>query len=752
MRRNLQHFICAAILLHSLPVHAENHESHESCEIVSAQSTVYQEPPTFPASEQNNTNISANTTKTDKSGFAEFDGNVIIERHQLKIKANHASYNPANEHFKVTGNVHVDIEGMAIDASSGELFARDQPAKDQSNEGKATVFNDIQFFMPKNKMRGIAGSIISSGNNKTDLKQARITTCDPVEPDWRLDADLINIDHKEEYGSADNVVLRFKEVPFIYIPYMEFPIGDRRRSGLLVPEFGDSGSRGFEFSIPWYWNIATNHDAIIAPHHMNKRGTQLDAQYRFLTESSTGEIVGAFLPEDDMTAKKRYQYQYLQKSKITANTNLGIDIQDVSDTEYFNDFSSNLAASSQTHLNKSANLNYSSQHWQANALAQTFETLDQTILLSNRPYRRLPQLSLKGTQGIDDSGLEFMLDSEWVYFEHEDKTLVRGSRATLEPGMHWLLDGASWYLDPSVHLSHTQYDVEDGSGTKLNLNSRSLTTSAIDAGLFFERSLSTGLIQTLEPRLYYLNTPFKDQSALPIFDTSLPTFSTTQLFRDNRFNGGDRIGDANQLTMAISSRIINPTTGNEYLRASLGQITYFDDRRVTLSGIPQKTSRSDIIAELGGNLYNWDASTSVQWDSEASRSIRENFLLHYKSDSSHIFNLGYRMDRSVSTNEIKQADISFVTPISKKMTTFARWNYSLKDNSDIDVIGGFSYDSCCWSVQLLAQRHLQSSDTATREYDTAVMIQLVLKGLGSVSGDRVSKTLGSSILGYGERN
>jgi LPS-assembly protein len=462
--------------------------------------------------------------------------------------------------------------------------------------------------------------------------------------------------------------------------------------------------------------------------------------------------MGAFLPEDDITDDKRYQYQFLQQSKITDNTRLKIDIQDVSDTEYFNDFSSNLTASSQTHLNKSADLKYNDQYWHAKALAQTFETVDATILPSNRPYRRLPQVVLKGHQPVDGSGLELTLDSEWVYFDHEDTTLVKGSRATLKPGLHWLFNGVSWYIDPSVHLNHTQYDVEDGNGVKLNLNNRNLTTSAIDAGLFFERNLDNGLIQTLEPKLYYLNVPFRDQNNLPIFDTSLPTFNVTQLFRDNRFNGGDRIGDANQLTMAISSRIIDPVTGSEYMRASLGQITYFDDRLVTLTGIPQETGQSDIIGEIGGNLYNWNASASVQWDTENRRGTRENFLLHYKSDHNHIFNLGFRMDRSVSTNEIKQADISFVAPVSNKITTFARWNYSLKDNNDIDVIGGFSYDSCCWSVQLLGQRHLQSSLTATREYDTAFMVQLVLKGLGSVSGERVSKTLGHAILGYDETN
>jgi LPS-assembly protein len=233
-------FFCVIFILFNTPAHSENHEGYESCEIISTQSTTYQEPPTFKPSEQGNTNIKANTTKTDKNGLSEFEGDVVIERHRLKIKADQASYDPDKEHFKVTGNVHVDVEGMAIDASSGELST-----EDSTTEGRSTVFNNVQFVLQKNKMRGMATSITSSGDDKTDLQQARITTCDPADPGWRLDADSINLDHEEEYGSADDVVLRFQEVPFIYIPYMEFPIGDRRRSGLLVPEFGDSASRGF---------------------------------------------------------------------------------------------------------------------------------------------------------------------------------------------------------------------------------------------------------------------------------------------------------------------------------------------------------------------------------------------------------------------------------------------------------------------------------------------------------------------------
>ena len=703
-------------------------------------STRYTAPPVFNEDDQDNTNISADTTRTDNFGSTELEGNVVVEKHELRITSDKATYTKDTGDIDISGKIHVDTSTMSFDADSGKL----------SNENKSTTFREIQFFIQESGMRGKASLITNSDDKSTELYNTRITTCDPDDPDWRLDADNISLNIEEEYGTADNVVVRFQEVPFLYLPYMQFPIGDRRRSGMLVPEIGRSSSRGSELAVPWYWNIAPNQDAILTPRYMSNRGTQLDAQYRYLTESTNGQVDGAYLPDDDITGENRYQFQYQQHTRFTEQLKMDIDAQDVSDERYLDDFSSNLSTSSVTHLNRSLTLNYGTGYWQARGLAQTFETLDTTILLSGRPYRRLPQLTLNGEERLGDTGLAFTLDSEWVDFDHEDDTVVTGSRFTIKPGLHWLASGAYWFIDPAVKFSHTQYDVEDVSG-KQNLDDRNVSMSSLDAGLFFERDLESGLVQTLEPQIYYLNVPFRDQSALPDFDTSLPTFSIAQLFRDNRFIGGDRIGDANQLTMALSSRLISPTTGNEYLRASLGQIIYFEDRKVALSGSTVDDSmESDLIGELSGSWNNWSLGTSVQWDTETHSSERENFLLHYQSDKQHIFNLGLRTDSSSTSNEIRQTDLSFIAPLSNTYSAFGRWNYSLEDNRDIEVIAGITYDSCCWSVQLLAQRYLNVSTASTEEYDNAIMVQLVFKGLGSVSGHNVSNTLRHAILGYDE--
>jgi LPS-assembly protein len=706
-------------------------------------STRHFSPPVFEVDKQDNTNISADTTRTDEKGSTEFEGNVVIEKHELRITANKASYNQDSREIDISGKVHADTNTMSFDADSGKL----------SNEKKSTVFRKVRFFIQKDGMHGKASLIVTDDDKTTKLQNASITSCDPGDPGWRLDADNINLNHEDEYGSANDVVLRFQEVPFLYLPYMEFPLGDRRRSGLLVPEFGQSSSRGGELAVPWYWNIAANQDAILTPHFMSKRGTQLGAQYRFLTQATKGQVDGTFLPDDDITGENRHQFEYQQHTRFTQQLNLDIDVQDVSDARYLDDFSNNLSTSSTTHLKRDLRLNYDTERWQTRGLLQTLETLDTTILPSNRPYRRLPQLTLEGEQPLGNAGLAFTLDSEWVDFAHEDDTVITGSRFTIKPGLRWTTSGPYWFVDPAVYFSHTQYDVKDSSGAKRDIENRTLSMSNLNAGLFFERDLESGMVQTLEPQIYYLNVPFRDQNTLPNFDTSLPTFNIAQLFRDNRFNGGDRIGDANQLTLALSSRLISPATGNEYLHASLGQIIYFDDREVTLNASPAEDSgKSDLIGELGGNWNDWSLITSVQWDTETHSSERENFLLHYQSDEKHIFNLGLRTDSTIVSDEIRQTDLSFVAPLSNTLSTFGRWNYSLVDNRDIEVIAGITYDSCCWSVQLLGQRRLNTSTASTEEYENAFMIQLVFKGMGSISGDRVRNTLGQSILGYNEEH
>jgi len=701
--------------------------------------TSYQAPPYFAEAIRENIDISANKTLSGKDGSSTFEGDVIVERHELRVKADIAMFDNTSREISVHGNVHMDTIAMSIDADSGRFFLDDNNIE----------FSNIKFFIPETRLRGYAETVTSDSNKSATLTSSSITSCPPGDIDWLLSAKSIELDLQEEYGKARGVVLRFHKVPFLYTPYIEFPIGDKRRSGLLVPSFATSSSRGFELTIPWYWNIAPNQDATIAPHYMDRRGLQLDAQYRYLTKTTDGTFDINYLNKDRITQEKRYSLKYLQETRFTDNIRLNVDYKDVSDDEYLQDFSSSLLGTSTTHLSQNANLAASYTNWHMRALVQTYETLDPTIAESDRPYSMLPKLVLNGDEELLDN-LNFTLDSEWVNFVHEDNINVEGPRFIFQPGIELPFQGNAWFLKPTLEYNHTQYNVADGGGTNIDTSDRNLPITSIDSGLFFERNLANKLTHTLEPRLFYLYVPYEDQSNLPLFDTSVPDFTMAQMFRKNRFNGGDRIGDANQVTAALRSRIINPATGYEYMRASIGQIYYFDDRRVTPTNIPETSKSSDIIADISGTVSNWSANAGMTWDIERHNTAKSNASLHYESDNNTIFNLGYSRRRQTPTNieALEQTDVSLVAPVGNNYMLIGRWNYSLEQERDLETIAGISYESCCWSMIIALQRNLVQSSTIDEDYASTILFQLVLKGLGSVSGDSAVEKLQRSILGF----
>jgi LPS-assembly protein len=700
---------------------------------------LYDPPPFFSEETRSNIDISANKTLTGRDGSSTFEGDVIIERHELRITTDIARFDNTSREVSVYGNVHLDTLSMSMDADEGRFFLDDRNIE----------FSNIRFFMPETRLRGHASTITSDSDKAATLTDSSITSCPPDDVDWLLSADRIDLDLQDEYGKARGVVLRFHRIPFLYTPYIEFPVGDKRRSGLLAPSFGTSSSRGFELVIPWYWNIAPNQDATIAPHYMNRRGMQLDTQYRFLTRTTDGTLDVNYLNEDQVTLEERYSLRYLQNTNFTDSIRAKIDYKDVSDSQYLQDFSSSLLGTSTTHLSQSADVVAAYTNWQLSALLQSYETLDLTIPESDRPYRMLPSIKLRGGESLTDY-LKFTLGSEWVNFVHEDNTNIEGPRFIVQPGIEFPLQSSAWFLKPAVEFNHTQYNVSDGSGMKVETQDRNLPITSLDSGIFLERTMSNDLIQTLEPRLFYLYVPFEEQDELPLFDTSVPDFSLLQMFRKNRFYGGDRIGDANQITAALRSRIINPATGYEYMRASIGQIYYFDDRRVTLTGIPETSKSSDIIGEISGKVKSWSANAGIQWDIEEHNSAKHNAALQYATEDNAIFNLGYskRRETLINPEALEQTDISFVAPVSKKYTLIGRWNYSLEQERDLEAIAGLSYDSCCWSTIIAFQRNLVTSSSIDEDYDNTILFQLVLKGLGSVSGDSAVDKLKQSILGF----
>ena len=699
----------------------------------------YQSPESFVSTKKEETRISAKQVQNAAGEITTFTDKVVIERDRLKLHADQVVFDRPNQKLDIQGNILINTENMGINSERGWLQL-------DSNLGE---FTDSHYFVPDSHYRGSTPGLSLDGKKQTLLIDSSFTSCPENNEDWSLDTSLLKLNHETQTGTAKHAVLWFKNIPIFYSPYLSFPLGDERRSGFLMPQFGTSDSRGGQRGIPWTSNIAPNQDAIITPRVMKKRGTQIKTDYRYMTQSSNGQMNIEYLDKDQELKDKRYLVKLNNHSDIGERLDFDLLLNDASDPDYLEDLGSSISISNTTHLERNTRFSYAQGAWATSLFAQSYETIDQDIAQINRPYRRLPQFIINGSDDLLDSDFIWSLNSEWVDFDHESDSKIKGQRFDIQPKISWPLIGNAWFVTPSSGFQHSTYTLTDATGNPLSIEDRNISISSIDAGLFFERNVASDYIQTLEPRLYYLYIPYRDQTNIPLFDTGKYDFSFAQLFRENRFTGIDRIGDSNQLTLALSSRLLDKNTGREFLSLSIGQIFYNEDRQVNLDNTIATVNQSDVISELSGQWNNFKSRATVQWNPETREADKQSIQFNYKNNEQQILNMGYRFRRDPvdETNNLEQTDFSFNWPINNQYSVFSRWNRSLTEKRDIETLFGIEYDSCCWSMRILGQRYLKNTD-GNDVHDSSIMIQLILKGLGSVSDKEASNIIKQAILGY----
>jgi len=745
IKRSSLHSLITGMMLTTsvIPVLAEDENEFDLWSMCTDSRSVFNQKPVLPQlSNPEQLDISANSIQSIANGISLFENNVLVEKHGFRLTTDKLIYDKNTSNISLPHTTHIENETLIINSEKGEM----------NSNTDSSSFSNVHFVIQSSHMQGSSPEIKLLSKDLTYLSQVNFSSCEPGNESWVFSASDLKLDHVDESGTAKHVVIRVKDVPIFYLPYISFPLGDRRRSGILTPELKFSSSRnGDEFSLPYYWNIAPNQDAIITPVYLEKRGVQLKTNYRYLTTGSNGELDIEYLDDDKITGEERYLSKLVHHTKLTDHLDFNIDATAASDSHYLDDFGQSLELSSTSHLQQSAYFQYNRGNWRSKLLEQNYQTTDDTIALGSRPYRRRPQLTVSGTESLSDNGLKFQLASEWVNFSHQSDAREQGYRTDLYPKLSWPTQGSYWFFTPTIGHRFTAYDVNDKTGSELVLDDRSLSIFQMDSGLFFERQFSDKYTQTLEPRLYYLNVPSADQSLIPLFDSSEPDFSFAQLFRDNRFNGADRVADANQLTTAITTRLINDNNGNERFSASIGQIHYFDDREVSIkpnydSSDTQTVSSSDIAAEFVLRDENWSYRLSALQDTETN-DVEGSFLYHYQTDNRHIFNLGYRYRRDeLADNQIDQSDLSFKWPLSDHWSMLARWNYSLKDKRDLENIAGFEYNTCCWAFRVIGRGHLTQDENNEDVFDRSVIFTLVLKGFGSTG--KANQELERAILGF----
>jgi LPS-assembly protein len=657
-----------------------------------------------------------------------------------------------------------------------------------------------------------------------ELDKASYSTCSPAETLWQLRSQRVTLNRETGRGVARHATLYVKSVPVFYTPYFSFPIDKRRKSGILFPNYSNTTLGGFSIQVPYYFNIAPNYDATVAPRWFSKRGIQINTEFRYLTPNSRGVIDLSVLPNDNAFAAfqqsapgnfaklgttdygaaslarlasastTRSYVSWRNTTFFSPRWSNTVDFTAVSDDYYYRDFSPprNLAIRNQ--VLQQADIRYSGDIWQFRGLLQDYQTLHPIDFGTiTKPYGMLPRLTLSGSSPAQKFGLIYQINNEYTYFTkglapgETTISVPTGHRLNIQPGISRPINGLASYITPNIQLPLTGYQLQHQSPNLPSEISRAVPIFSVDSGVYFDREVDIGkqtYQQTLEPRIFYLYVPYSNQSQIPLFDVGLPGFNYDQLFRTNRFNGLDRIGDANQVTLALTTRFLDQETGQEKLRASIGQIYYFQDRRVTacvekptdncsnfqipaqppVGGFVDPTAKySPLAGQLAYNFNPlWGATANLAWDPKTRRTQTGSLNLQYRPGANRIFNARYnflqygdRFPTAISpgnNTNLSQAMFSFAWPIKDRWQAVGSWTYNLSHERAQNFFYGLEYNNCCVAAQLVIGRTFSSLAPVTSQptYNQAIYFQIQLKGFGNFGTSNPLGVLGS-IPGYQDR-
>ena len=755
----------------------------------------------------------------EQSQTATMAGDVVMRQGSMQIEANEAALHQAENRGELNGNVKIRDNGALIVGDHAEV---------QLDTGAAQIDN-AEYVLHKQRARGSALYAKRAENAIIRLKDGTYTTCEPNSNAWTLKGNNITLNPATGFGTATNATLRVKDIPVLYTPYFYFPIDDRRQSGFLAPSISTSSDSGLTLVTPYYFNLAPNYDATLYPRYMAKRGLLMEGEFRYLTPTSEGQFGAAYLNDENDDRKRQSDYtdrrwmiNWQHKGGLDSRLMSEVDYTRISDPYYFQDLETEqIGVDTRDYVNQQGALTYRGQGYTARLNVQSYQLATVSDIT---PYDRLPQLTLDGKLPYNPGGLEFSYHTEAVRFDRDlrngfftdedgnqtqrlDQNVrglnrANGDRFDAEPAVSLPMDWAWGYVKPTLKYKYTQYDLDlDSTGkSQLGAGQRfdssqniSVPIASIDSGLYFDRDTTmfgTGYRQTLEPRLFYLYVPYKDQSDIPVFDTGESVFSYASLFRDNRFSGSDRIGDENKLSLGVTSRWIEDN-GFERQRFSIGQALYFRDRKVQLPDIAYQ-DRDDAQANVSPYALeyeyrfnrDWRFTSDFNWDPDSRSTRSGSAMFHYQPEDNpnKVVNAGFRYrddtihydtatgrwqfggDYGTPTDpnyvkdyyKIEQHDFSVIWPLVPQWNLISRWQYDYNRNRTLEAFGGFEYDNCCWKLRLINRYWVDYDEYSqnapeNEKGDRGIFLQIVLKGLGGVVGTKVEGFLDKGIQGYRER-
>ncbi len=672
-------------------------------------------------------------------GKATLRGHVDVKQGDREIRADQVQYDKNTGDIQSQGGVDYTDPLLHATGDRGEY----------SPDGGAKL-KAATFELRQRAAHGSADSLQLTPTGIITLEGVQFTTCPKPKADWEIKAKRIELDTRNRIGTGHDAQVQFEGVPLIYLPWFSFPLGDQRKSGFLFPSIGTASRSGVLLAVPYYWNIAPNADFTFDPILYSKRGADVGGEVRLLTPGEHSELNWNFLPHDDVYGAQRSRIRFTNVSDLPDNFRFSVDATNVSDSQYFEDFSQSSELTSTAFVERRATLSYRDEHWRIDGEAQQYQTVDDTLLPTDRPYARVPSLTVSADYGFGPGNLlRYGFDSEVVNFQRNIGET--GWRMDLMPSASLNLEGPGYFVRPGIAWRGTQYQLSDAPPGQPSSPSRTLPIASFDTGLVFEHDPDAwGRQLTLEPRLLYLYVPYRNQNDLPVFDTAVPDLNLVELFRTNRYVGADRMSDANQVSLGVTSRLLDAKDGRQFLSATLGQTYYFETPRVLLPGeAPPSHDHSDLVGQLTVSAFkNWNAGFGLQWDPTTSLRQREEIDLQYRPSPEQVINLAYRFQRDL----LEQAEISAAWPISRHWNFFARGVYSLKDSEAIERFAGFEYSASCWKVRTLLRRFVSTRPPAgttstTGQQETGFFLQLELTGLASV-GSAADTFLTESIRGY----
>ena len=697
-------------------------------------------------------------------GVAELEvtarGKVEFQREDLSIYSEFLRY---NQEF---GRVEAD-GGVRMLRGQDRFFG---PRLRYNTLDDTGVFEDSNFILQgeNSTMRIRAERTEFLGTNRYRLTRGAFTSCEPGQEDWRIEARQMTLDRDAEVASVRDGRLKFFDTTLLVLPFGSMSLDNQRKTGFLAPFYSQNSRRGLEVAVPYYLNLAPEYDATIIPSVMTKRGAQLKTEGRYIDRAYSGELRYEYMPQDTVLNRSRNAFSVIHRHTFSPQFSGYLNANKVSDARYFVDLSSQVSQVSQGILPQQAVLYYNGAFapgvgYSLVGQVQRFQTLQDPLAPIVPPYNRLPQFNFLSGKSDIAGKFDFVLPAEWVRFQHP--TLVEGTRFSLNPTLSAPFLAPGYFFTPKAGLRYAGYRLDQIAPGQADRPSASIPWFSVDSGLVFDRNtrlFGESLTQTFEPRAFYTYVPFRNQDQIPIFDTGIPDYNFSQLFSENRFVGGDRFGDANQLTLAATSRLLT-AGGLELLRATVGQRYYFKDERVGFPGLVGRTrDSSDLLFSVGGRpvrALTFDGT--MQYNQQDSRAQRYSVSARYAPEIAKVISASYRFNRDVTTSAtgvasgavptnlaLRQVDIAGQWPVMPGWYAIGRFNYSFSDRRLLEGIAGLEYNAGCWVFRAAFQR-LQAAAATT---SSGVYFMLEFNGLGSLGSDEILTMLRRSVPGYAVTN